>query len=164
VVLNEVQMLLHESGVNRQRENEGRPMINSVWFWGGGRLSSAHSCDTTMDLVIAAYPVAGGLARLAACDLDESGEALSRYLAGADSDHHRVLYVYDDLHHHIMTGDIYAQRDSIEALDQNCLAPALAALRSGRLDELELDTGTRHRRVNRRQLRRFWKRVRRTFQ
>lgn len=37
-ILNELQMLLHEHPVNRQRESEGRPEINSLWFWGGGTL------------------------------------------------------------------------------------------------------------------------------
>ncbi len=36
--LNEAQMLLHDHPVNRQREAEGRPAVNSIWFWGGGAL------------------------------------------------------------------------------------------------------------------------------
>ena len=34
---NEAQMLLHEAGVNLDREANGQPPINGVWLWGGGR-------------------------------------------------------------------------------------------------------------------------------
>jgi len=36
--LNEVQMLLHQSPVNLEREQRGELSINSVWFWGLGTL------------------------------------------------------------------------------------------------------------------------------
>ena len=36
--LTEAQMLLAGHEVNVRRESEGRPAINSVWFWGGGEL------------------------------------------------------------------------------------------------------------------------------
>lgn len=34
----EVQMVLHQSPVNTARQHRGEPVINSVWFWGGGAL------------------------------------------------------------------------------------------------------------------------------
>ena len=37
-LLNEAQMVLHASAVNRAREAQGLPPVNSLWFWGGGRL------------------------------------------------------------------------------------------------------------------------------
>lgn len=36
--LNELQMILFESKTNRERDAAGRPPVNSLWFWGGGRL------------------------------------------------------------------------------------------------------------------------------
>ncbi|MEZ5671536.1 MAG: hypothetical protein R3E08_03810 [Thiotrichaceae bacterium] len=36
--LNEIQMLLYQSQVNIEREQRGQLSINSVWFWGMGRL------------------------------------------------------------------------------------------------------------------------------
>lgn len=36
----ETQMALHRSAVNQARQARGEPVINSVWFWGGGRLAS----------------------------------------------------------------------------------------------------------------------------
>ncbi|RLK50683.1 hypothetical protein DFR31_0589 [Alkalispirillum mobile] len=37
-LLNEAQMLFHSHPVNQAREDQGRPMINGLWPWGGGRL------------------------------------------------------------------------------------------------------------------------------
>ncbi|MGB6976932.1 MAG: hypothetical protein WBE18_05720 [Gammaproteobacteria bacterium] len=37
-LLTEIQMLLHESVVNRKRATCGQPLINSLWFWGEGNL------------------------------------------------------------------------------------------------------------------------------
>jgi hypothetical protein len=38
VLLNEVQVLLHQHPLNEQRRARGLPPVNSVWFWGGGAL------------------------------------------------------------------------------------------------------------------------------
>lgn len=37
-VMNEMQMILFDAPVNEQREAAGRPVLNSLWLWGGGRL------------------------------------------------------------------------------------------------------------------------------
>lgn len=36
--LNECQMILHRSAVNEQLTSRGEPAVNSLWFWGAGRL------------------------------------------------------------------------------------------------------------------------------
>jgi hypothetical protein len=38
VLLNEVQVLLHQDPLNAQRRVAGLPPVNSLWLWGGGRL------------------------------------------------------------------------------------------------------------------------------
>ena len=35
-LLTEIQMLFHQHPVNRVREERNQPLINSIWFWGGG--------------------------------------------------------------------------------------------------------------------------------
>jgi hypothetical protein len=37
-LLTEIQMLLYESPVNRERASHGQPLISSLWFWGEGDL------------------------------------------------------------------------------------------------------------------------------
>jgi hypothetical protein len=36
-LVGELQLLLHQAPMNRQREEQGRLPVNSMWFWGGGR-------------------------------------------------------------------------------------------------------------------------------
>jgi hypothetical protein len=38
--LNEVQMFLHCHPINQSRQGEGKPAVNSMWLWGGGKLST----------------------------------------------------------------------------------------------------------------------------
>jgi hypothetical protein len=40
LLLNEVQVVLHQHPVNAQRRARGLPPVNSVWLWGGGALPS----------------------------------------------------------------------------------------------------------------------------
>ena len=39
----EIQMLLHEHPVNQQRRQSGKPAINTLWLWGGGKLIAGES-------------------------------------------------------------------------------------------------------------------------
>src|SRR5712691_10314336 len=59
-VMNEAQMLLHEHPVNAGREERGEPVLNSVWFWGGGVIDAAKS--RPFSTVFGDDPLARGLA------------------------------------------------------------------------------------------------------
>lgn len=59
-VLTEIQMQLSASEANARRESEGRPAINSVWFWGGGR--APQPLAPRYALVYGSDPIARGLA------------------------------------------------------------------------------------------------------
>ena len=41
--LTEAQMILSGHEVNARREAQGKPAVNSVWFWGGGRLPASRA-------------------------------------------------------------------------------------------------------------------------
>jgi hypothetical protein len=61
-VLTETQMQLAASDVNSRRDAQGKPAINSVWFWGGGR--APQSISPRYSMVYASEPVTRGLAVL----------------------------------------------------------------------------------------------------
>lgn len=63
--LNELQILLHTSPVNADREARGLLPANSVWFWGGGRLPRIGKTPWTT--IWADDPLTIGLARLIEC-------------------------------------------------------------------------------------------------
>ena len=52
VIQNEMQMLLHGSEVNQQREMAGLPTLNSLWFWGAGEPIAKTELIREMQLVM----------------------------------------------------------------------------------------------------------------
>lgn len=66
-IMNELQMVLFGSAVNQRREEAGEPTLNSLWFWGGGRLPAAASAR--WNRLISNDPVALGLGRLALMEI-----------------------------------------------------------------------------------------------
>ena len=65
--MTEAQMILNGHEVNARREAEGKPAVNSVWFWGGGALPAAISRPYAV--VHANDPLARGLAKLSGAQL-----------------------------------------------------------------------------------------------
>ncbi len=74
--LTEVQMLLHQSPVNTERERRGLPTVNSLWPWGGGRLPGP--ATARFDRVVGHDAFFRGLARLAGLEVgplsDDTGQ------------------------------------------------------------------------------------------
>jgi len=124
--LNELQILLHTSPVNAEREARGALPANSVWFWGGGRLPRV--APTGWTAVFAQDPLSLGLARLAgvpAHSLPTGGVPLLREMsAGA------TLVVLESL-----------RAAPAEGLDRFCdrwLVPLTAAIQLGAIAALTL--------------------------
>ncbi|GAB4354709.1 MAG: hypothetical protein Kow0073_11450 [Immundisolibacter sp.] len=61
--LNELQMLLFDAAVNREREARDLPPANALWLWGGGR--TPQLAPSPFDAVWTHEPLIGGLLRLA---------------------------------------------------------------------------------------------------
>ncbi|GLQ99644.1 phosphoglycerate mutase [Dyella mobilis] len=63
VLLNEVQVLLHQHPINAQRRTRGLPPVNTVWLWGAGALPS--QVTTKLTGVISQDPLLLALAKRA---------------------------------------------------------------------------------------------------
>lgn len=152
--LNEAQMLLHAHPVNRAREAAGRPLVNSLWPWGGGRLPAPERGAGAHDLLWSNDPIAQGIARLLQI---QHAELPPRFTGAAG----RALALYDALEQPARGGDALRWREQLAALEADWLAPALAALRNGRLDAIRLlapgDLGAAELDLRRRDLWRFWR-------
>ncbi len=156
-VLNEVQMLFHDNPVNLTREQRGELVINSVWFWGGGRLPVIKPPSWTQ--VCSADPLARGLAAAAGVAVVESTNISAAWVKGGAAA--EQLVVIPELQDTVLYGDAEAWRAVLMTLERDWFAPALAALRSGGLDSLRLYPGNnRVYQVTRAGLRRFWRRRR----
>jgi hypothetical protein len=132
--LNEAQVLLHTHPVNRARENDGRPPINSVWFWGAG--VAPRSLSAPCAVLLGAQPLTRGLAALAGIEHHPPSESfdVSALAAGNGG----TLVVLDPLAIPARHLDRDAWREALARLEVRWLAPALAALRRGQLARLDL--------------------------
>jgi hypothetical protein len=140
-LINELQMLLHGSALNRQREAAGAPPVNGLWLWGAGVLPEARPAP--FDTVWGGGALVRGLARLGTCamrDLPMDAGAL------ADASGTRHLVVFPE--HHDLT----------PALDAAWFGPLLSALRARRFQRLSVHDGQgRVFHLTPRGLRRFWR-------
>jgi hypothetical protein len=133
LLLAEAQTILHAHPVNRQREADNRPTVNSLWPWGQGRLPDA--IQANFKLVLSDDPVVAGLCAHAGmpCLLPPD-----RYQPANG----RVLVILDSLATSARTLEALAWREALLTFERNWLAPAIVALKRGECTELRL-IGTR---------------------
>lgn len=151
-VFNEVQMLLHDHPVNTAREARGAPVINSLWFSGGGTLPLAQARH---DAIVGSSALAQGLAKLAGVPFIPA----SRGVEALSAD--QVLVECDDAMTGFLRLDHEAWKSALEILERLWFAPLADLLRGGRLKHLEIATvsgGHGYRwSVRRSHLWRFWR-------
>ncbi len=129
-LLTEAQVVLHQHPWNQQRVAQGRRAVNSLWFWGAGRLPQS---------------VRTGHAQVRSRDALLQGLAA---MAGVRIDGDQTVDALVDLR----------QLRSLEQLTRDAIAPLLDAIGRGELRELQLDfeDGTCYR-IHRGQRWHFWK-------
>lgn len=117
-LLNEAQVILHNHPVNAQRMAQGKLPVNTVWFWGEGRLPD-HVRSSVTQL--------------------RTGDVVLRALAAQAG----VETSTDDRADTLLPGAVVDLRDVIQArvLDVHWIAPLMQAVASGRFDALLLDFG-----------------------
>ncbi|THF60822.1 hypothetical protein [Pseudothauera rhizosphaerae] len=153
-VTSEIQIMLHNHPVNRAREEAGRPLINSLWLWGGGHVPA--SARSPLPAVQAASPEVRGLARAAGID--------PRTPNPIDALTTPTLVVLEHLARPALHLDLDAWRNGLAALEREWYVPVLDALKTGRLKTLILSApGTRatlELTLSARNLWKFWQRPR----
>lgn len=156
---NEAQMRLHALPCNELRERAGQPRLNSLWFWGPGRLPP--SPPIFYERICGDDPVLSGLARLTGIPR----ETASRADALLQRPHGRALLLLDSLLAPSRAYDAMRWREALLELERDWLAPLLAALRAGRLRGLRLtalgDEAAFDLVISHGDLLRFWRRARR---
>jgi len=67
VLLNDIQVMLHQHPLNAQRQAQGMSPVNSLWLWGGGRLPSPAASTlagvVSDDLLLRALAARAGIAQ-----------------------------------------------------------------------------------------------------
>jgi hypothetical protein len=154
-LLNESQMALHEHPVNEAREARGEAAVNSLWFWGAGRILLP--LKQRFESVSAAEPIALGLARAAGIP----GHGLHEWQMPGEGRH---LVVLDALRAPLALAEPGEYAEALAALERDWFSPLVSALRAGRLGMLTVHVPDGPECATfetvRGDLRRFWKRPR----
>ena len=116
-LMNETQMLFHTHPVNTAREDAGRTLINSLWFWGGGGLPPLTGKSPARSL--GDLPLLCGLSAWAGTDFLSIEDAAQ-----------------------VQVGDVIGldARDPV-ALERHWFSPLFAGVKAGRLDRLDIHLG-----------------------
>lgn len=158
-LLTEVQMLFYGHKINRAREAEARPSINSVWFWGGGPLPRVLN-PVNHQVIYASDPLAQGLAKLANLALRSLPETASAW-CGAAGGEEQGLVVLEATRYDSMDQNAAAWVEHIKQLEKAWFGPALALLENGQVDTVRLYPGEGNEySMMRRATWRFWRRPR----
>jgi hypothetical protein len=123
--MNEAQMLFHDHPVNAARETRGEPVLNSVWFWGGGTMESPGI--RPFSAVFGSDPLARGLALASGVPARSLPGHAGAMLSAAGSEG-VALVAFDPPR----------SAEELAALERDWFEPLLAALRSGRIGMLSL--------------------------
>jgi len=153
--LTELQMLLHDAPINREREGAGRLPVNSLWPWGGGFLQAPTRAPGAV--LADEDPLARGLGRLAGCAVDDAPADLREWPSTGPGE---TVAVDTRVRDHLVHGEIEAWLEALQRLEAGWFGPALERLQRREIDELVLDPGDgREWHVTRGAVRRFWVRV-----
>jgi hypothetical protein len=133
--MNEAQMLLHEHPVNAAREARSDPVLNSIWFWGGGTLAEAGI--RLFSTVFGDDPLARGLALAASIPARALPKDALAMLAAAGNDGVALVFM-DALGNEKRDAESARFLERRAALERDWLEPLLAALRSRRIGMLTL--------------------------
>ena len=154
-VFNEIQMLFYEHAVNQVREACGKPVVNAVWFWGGGKYNAelkpgfskgAGDSELAQSFALAAdMPFLLGTDPVPDSWLHEGGD---------------LMLVCESPRVAMQKADMGKWRIALQQFETGYTRPMLNALAAGLIDRITLDvlsTGaSRSYVLTRAMLRKFW--------
>jgi hypothetical protein len=156
-ILAELQMLLHGHGLNRQRAEKGLPQVNSVWFWGGGRMPPLPKADWERVWSDETLPMA--LARAAGVARADRPADGREWLARAEPGRHLLLL--GDLAGQLPDIPQGAWAEVMARMETAWWGPLFQAMRNGELESLYLyPLNGRRYVIDRKAARRWWRRAR----
>jgi hypothetical protein len=135
-ILNEIQILLHTARINVDREQRGALPINSLWFWGGGKLPEPQR--VSWDRVWTDEPVSLALARLSQTPTAPVPAGAEDWLSTAPGG--EQLVVLAGMRPSAQYGDIESWCELAQELEQQWLKPLLSALKQGAVQDITVYT------------------------
>ena len=144
-LMNEMQMILHQSQANQARASKGQPTISAVWLSGGGRLPSIASRSHPHPLwqgVFADGPVVRGLAQSSQSPLHSLPPDYSSFMPQLYENSGKYLIAFDNPHE--SEGyELASWYQDFAGTDRQWCIPLIDALKSGDFSSIRWLTGKR---------------------
>lgn len=134
VLLNELQMLLHECEANRQRERRGLLPVNGLWLWGGGWLPSIK--PPRWNQVFSDDVLAQSLASLSETRSADVPPSLQAWCEASDGPG-RHLVIFEELYDSARLAQVERWYAGLRDLNTRWFEGIPDALKSGALDSVE---------------------------
>lgn len=135
---NEIQMLLHAADFNRSREADGKPAVNTLWFWGAGEL--VRRPQPNFRLVVSDNHLAGLLAEKTATPVmpvpDSAGSLVEKSMQG------KTLLVLDALLPFSQKNDYLGWMQQLARYDQQWFRPLKEMALQGKMKTLGILTSS----------------------
>jgi hypothetical protein len=156
-ITNELQMLIHGSNVNFERDSRNMWTANSVWLWGGGclpevNLNSYYDKIITNNLIYSGIGYHCGFDVLPLKPVVPLNNTFSENIKTNNN-----LVVLDMLSEQVQRRDLYTFVQTLNKLEENYFNPCNDLLAKGSLREIKLITDAGILVVTKKQLGRWWK-------
>lgn len=150
---NELQMLLHGSNVNFERESRNIWTANSVWLWGGGCLPKS-SLNAAYDKIITNNIFFAGIGCHCGFDVLPLDDG---FLKSIETDNNFI--VLDVLSEQVQRRDLYTFVQTLNKLENDILIHCNELLLNGSVGKIKIITDAGMITVTKKQLGRWWKRT-----
>lgn len=150
-IINELQMLIHGSNVNFERESKNMITANSVWLWGAGYLPEV-KLEPSYNKMITNNIVFSGLGYH--CDF-EVLPLDSTFVEKIKTNNNFV--VLDMLSEQLQRRDLYTFVEELNKLEENYFLSCDKLLTSGNIEKIKLITDAGTLTVTKKMLGRWWK-------
>jgi hypothetical protein len=131
----EVQMLFNTHSVNKLREEHKKPLINGIWFWGGGTCPT--SVRAPVARVYAEDPLSCGLARISGLSISTVPLSANDWLATVDSSMDSII-VLETTRYDSINGDVELWANHVESLEDEWFTDCLQWIKNGQLAALNI--------------------------
>lgn len=158
-IINELQMLIHGSNVNFERESRNMWTANSVWLWGGGCLPVA-GLNSCYDKIITNNLIYSGVGYH--CDFDvlplKHVFPLDNMFPDNIKENNNFV-VLDMLSEQVQRRDLYSFMQTLNKLESDFLISCNELLLKGTIGEIKLMTDMGMFIITKKSLKRWWKRI-----
>jgi len=152
-IVNELQMLIHGSQVNFERESRNMLTANSIWLWGGGRLPE-NNLDSYYDRMITNNFVFSGIGYHCGFNVSSLDDSLFENIKTNNN-----FVVLDMLSEQVQRRDLYTFVQTLNKLENEFLVHCNELLVMNDIDKIKLITDAGVFIVTKKQLGRWWKRT-----